>query len=191
MPKDAAWTPEPLQIVSDLGQLTAFANRGQSQILRILQRQEATLDELAAIIEEPASAIDRNIQALKELVLIRVVDQRERDGKLEDVYRATALMFNLRPEPRDLEKISLPVAVSLLDMLSKEILTSLETWPDQRSNFEGRRARIPLRRVVEFNERLGELLAEYWGSPGDPIEEDPNDPVMSFIGFWYRFPEKE
>jgi DNA-binding transcriptional ArsR family regulator len=189
MSEDSDWTPASIQIVSDLGQLTAFANRDQSRILRILQRQEATVGELVGLTDVPASTIDGHVQSLRDLVLIRVVGTRENEGSVQDVYRATSLMFMLRPEPRDMENISLPMAVAILDMLSGEILTSLEMWPDQQSNLESRRTRLPVKRVMEFNDRLGELLSEFWGNPSDPIEENPDDPVMSFVGFWYRFPE--
>ena len=41
------------------------------------------------------------------------------------------------------------------------------------------------------NEKLVELVNEYWGSPDQPREGDPDDPLLAFIGFWYRFPDDQ
>ena len=49
--------------------------------------------------------------------------------------------------------------------------------------------RLPVNRALEFNDRLVELLREFWGDDVQPVDEDPSDPLLSFIGVWYRVPE--
>jgi DNA-binding transcriptional ArsR family regulator len=191
MSDDARREPASFQVVSDLGQLTAFTDPRKMQILRILQHQEATVAELAGATGESASNVSGHTQALSDLRLIRVVDQQIEDGHSDDVYRATARVYNLRPDPGNPLQIGASVASASLDSIGREIVASLTTWPDQRLNYEGRRTRMPIRRALEFNERLVELIDEYWGSPGRPVEENRDDPLMALVGFWYRFPESE
>lgn len=194
MAEKSRFQPEAHQIVSDLGQLQLFANPMKMRLLRILQRQEATIDELGGMIGEAEDVVDRHVGELAERRLVRRVDRQVRNGHIRDVYRASARIYQLRPEPID------PVApattfsgsafaAATLDSITSEVLTSVETWPNQRMNYEGRRARMPYTRAAEFNEKLVQLVDEYWGDGTEPLDEDPDDPLLAFIGFWYRFPE--
>jgi DNA-binding transcriptional ArsR family regulator len=189
MAGESQWTPAPIQIVSDLGQLTAFGDPDQSRILRILQRREATVSELAASLDLTQQQVEYHLRWLIDLVLVRPVAAGVVLDDAEPSYRATAVMFSLRPDPRDQETISSSVAVSMLDALSHEIMSSVTTWPDQKMNFEGRRARLPLSRVIEFNDRMTELIREYWGDNVHSVDEDPNDPLMALMSVWYRLAE--
>lgn len=196
MAEKARFEPESHQIVSDLGQLRLFANPMTMRLLRILQRQEATVDQLAGMAGEPEDAISRHIDNLMTRRIVKLVDRQVRNGKIRDVYRATALIYQLRPDPTDIQTAAtsltgVNVAAATLDSLTSEILTSIETWPGQRLNYEGRRAHISYARVEEFNEKLVRLVNEYWGSPEEPVEGDPDDPLLAFIGLWYRFPEDQ
>jgi hypothetical protein len=84
-----------------------------------------------------------------------------------------------------------PVANATLDSIRHDVVTSLTQWPDQRMNFESRRLRMSRARTMEFNDRFVELLAEFWGDPDHPVEDEPDEPVMAFAGIWYRFPDPE
>lgn len=180
---DHDFEPEPTQVVSDLGQLLAFHDPVKIQMLRILQRERASCGMLASATGEPVDAIDRHIQALLSLGLVRHLGH---DGE-DDVYRATARIFDLQPEPRDNALVMAPVAAATLDSVRQDVVTSLREWPDQMMNYESRRLRMSQARAMEFNDRLIELLGEFWGNPDHPVEEDPDAPVMAFAGIWYRF----
>lgn len=189
MVNNVHWTPLPIQIVTDLGQLTAFGHPDMSRIIRVLQRQEASANGLSRILDIPESTLTAHLQRLTDLVLVRVVGTSEGDDGPEDMYRATAKMFNLKPDPRELGLVATPMAVAMLDTLSREILSSVEAWPDQTMYCEARRARIPVNRALEFNDRMVELLREFWGDDVEPVEENPELPLLSFAGVWYRVPE--
>jgi hypothetical protein len=189
MAGNTQWTPLPTQVVSDLGQLAAFGDPDLSRILRVLQVRQATASELARMLDLPASGMGTLLQRLVDLALIRVLESNASDGEDDPQYRATARMFNLKPEPRDAQVVTPPVAGAILHTITNEILTSAETWPDQAMAYEGRRARIPPIRAVEFNDRLVELLREFWGDDVEGVEEDPDSPMLSFVGVWYRVPD--
>lgn len=187
--------PESFQVVSDLGQLTAFIDPLKIRILRILQHQEATCGQIAAMVDEPESTVSDHIRALYGLRLIREVGQHEGDDGTEHIYRATARVYSLRPQPGDVSTASASISLAAIasntmNSVANEVVTSLTTWPDQLMNYEGRRTRMSLERAVEFNEKFEELITEYWGSPDHPVKEDPDDPLMALVGFWYRFPEQ-
>jgi DNA-binding transcriptional ArsR family regulator len=190
MSSDTQAGPEACQVVSDLGQLTAFVDPMKMRILRVLQHQEATTEHLAEIVGEGKATVSDQIHALLNLRLITKVDQKGRDGTGQDIYRATARVYNLRPEPREYGTLSASIAAATLDSVTKEVVGSLTQWPSQRMNYEGRRTRMSYDRATEFNDKLLELIAEYWGSPDQPVDENPADPLMAFIGAWYRFPEE-
>ena len=69
MAGDTEWTPHPTQVVSDLGQLTAFGDPDLSPIIRILQRQEATVQDLARMLQVPDASIETHLQCLVDLAL--------------------------------------------------------------------------------------------------------------------------
>jgi DNA-binding transcriptional ArsR family regulator len=191
MSGDTRFEPEPFLVVSDLAQLQAFNDPLKIRILRILQRMEATASQLAALTDESESTVSGQVRALLDLRLIRAIDQPEGDPDVEAAYRATARIYDLQPEPSDNAAVMAPVANATLDSVRHDVVTSLTQWPDQRMNFESRRLRMSHARAMEFNDRWIELLAEFWGDPDNPADEDGKDPVMAFAGVWYRFPEEE
>lgn len=177
--------PEPTQVVSDLGQLLAFHDPVKIQLLRVLQREEASCATLASATGEPVATVAAHVHALVGLGLIRHLGHNGQD----DMYRATAKIFDLQPEPRDAARVMAPVAAATLDSVRQDVVSSLREWPDQLMNYESRRLRMSQARVMEFNDRLIELLGEFWGNPDHPVEEDPDGTVMAFAGIWYRFPD--
>lgn len=188
MPDDTVFEPEPAQVVSDLGQLQAFNDLVNIKLLRVLQREQASIGQLAAAISEPGEVVSRHVALLLSLHLVReVVPATEARAA---AYRASARIYDLQPEPKDNALVMAPVANATLDAVRHDVVTSLETWPNQLMNFESRRLRMSHARAMEFNERLIELLGEFWGNPDHPVEEDPDSPVMAFAGIWYRFPDK-
>lgn len=187
MPEFADFEPEPMQVVSDLGQLLAFNDSINVQLLRILQREQSTIDHLANTVEESVDIVSAHLRSLLSLGLVRDVGQKKEGGPRS--YRATARIFDLQPEPRDTAQVMAPVANATLDAVRLDVVSSLREWPDQTMNFESRRLRMSKARAMEFNEKLIELLGEYWGNPDHPVDDDPDEPVMAFAGIWYRFPE--
>jgi hypothetical protein len=182
----------PFQVVSDLGQLKVFTQPLQVGILRILQHQEVPMDQLVEMIGEPRETVSSHVRELVSLGMVELVARDEEHG---GIYRAKARIFQLYPnrghEP-SLSTTITPAAIATgtAESVGRELGASLTAWPDQVMNFEARRVRMSSERISEFNEKMVELVHEYWGGPDGLVAEDPNDPVMSFIGLWYRFPEK-
>ena len=192
----ARFSPAPNQIISDLGQLQLFTNPMKMRLLRILQRQEATIPALAAAAGEEEDVVARHLRELCERRIVIVVDEQPVDGVPMAVYRATALIYNLRPDPADVMSPATSlsgatIAAATLDSVTSEVVASLSAWPEQRTNYEGRRARMPYSRALEFNEKLVALVGEYWGRASHPRDEDPNDPLLAFVGLWFRSPEDQ
>lgn len=177
------------QVVSDLGQLKVFTDPIKIMVLRILQHQELSVAEIAALVDEPGEVIEGQVQELMSLGMLEEADAA-------GAYRSTARIFHIHMDrgPQGGTSTTITpasIAAATAESVGRELGASLTTWPDQLMNLEGRRARMPHARALEFNERMVELIHEYWGGPDQPVEEDPEDPLMSFIGVWYRFPEKE
>lgn len=177
------------QVVSDLGQLKVFTDPVKIMVLRVLQHQELSVAEIAALVDEPDEVIEGQVQ---EMMHIGMIEEAETAG----AYRSKARIFQLSMDRGGQSGTSstitpVTIAAATAESVGRELGASLTTWPDQLMNFEGRRARMTHARVLEFNERLVDLIHEYWGGPDQPVEEDPADPLMSFIGLWYRFPEME
>jgi DNA-binding transcriptional ArsR family regulator len=181
--------PESIIVVSDLGQIQAFVDPVRVRILRVFQRQEATASEMASIVGLDESTVTGAINSLVDLKLVRTVGQRERENVVEDAYRATARIFDVQPEPAHNHMVMAPVAEATLNAVVRDVVASLKSWPDQKMNYEGRRRRLSITRALEFDQRLNELLAEYWGDPEEPVDEDGQEPVMAFSGIWYRSPD--
>jgi DNA-binding transcriptional regulator GbsR (MarR family) len=180
------------QVVSDLGQLKVFTQPLMVGMLRILQHQQVAIRQLAEMIGEPEKTVSANVRELVRLGLVEIVSG---DGATEQVYRAKARIFHLYPDRAHESNASttitpMTIAAGMAESIGRELGASLTAWPDQMMNFEARRARIPAARVMEFNERLVELVREYWGGPDHSVDEEPDSPLMSFVGLWYRFPEK-
>lgn len=191
MSKGPHFEPEPFQVVSDLGQLRVWEDPEKVRILRILQHKEATTTTVAELVELPEPIVAEHVDELCDLEMLKVVGHEERNGHRDRLYRATARIYRLRPEPIEAGAVMAAVASATMESVKEELVTSLTEWPDQRLNYEGRRTRMSQARAVEFNERLLELISEFWGTTEEPIDGSPDDPLMAFVGFWYRFPEKK
>lgn len=183
--------PAPFQVISEPRQLKAVADPMRNRILHILAHREATNQQLAAIMDEPQAKVLHHVRVLLEAGLIRLVDQRVRGGNVEKYYRASARLYGFRPESPEAEGYSGAISSAGLESVAQEIGASLTTWPDQPRYWESRRTRMSPERLAEFNERLLDLVAEYWGNPGHPVDEYPEDKVMSFAAVMYRFPGDE
>lgn len=179
-----SFEPVPFLIVSEPKQLKALSDPLRTRILRILADREATNQQLADAVEEPQAKVLHHVRALLDAELIRLVDQRIRGGNVEKYYRANARLFGFRPSPEE----TAPLAGAVFESLTQEIVASATLWPDSAPNWEGRRARISPERLEEFNERLRSLIAEYWGEPGEPVEDDPDAPTIALIAATYRYP---
>jgi DNA-binding transcriptional ArsR family regulator len=166
MAANPRFKPAPNQIVSDLGQLQLFTNPMKMRILRILQQQESTIPTLASAVGESEEVVERHVRELFDRRIVTIVEQESR-ALSPTVYRATALIYNFRPDPADVVTpatsfAGATVAAATLDSVTSEVLASLTNWPDQRLGYEGRRRRMPYARAVEFHEKLADLVDQYW-----------------------------
>lgn len=181
---DATIEPVPYQVISEPQQLKAFADPLRIRIMHILADRPATNQQLATALGEPGAKVLHHVRALLAADLIRLVDQRISGGNVEKYYRATAHLYGFRPGPDDSETLS----GAMFDSVTQELVASLRLWPEQGVNWEGRRARISADRLEEFNSRLRDLIAEYWGGPDGTAANDPDGELMSFAAVSYRFP---
>lgn len=188
MPDIERREPEPFRTVSTAKELKAFADPIRNRILHILAAREATNQQLSAILDEPQAKVLHHVRVLLDAGLIRLVDQQVRGGNVEKFYRATARVYGFRPDPGLPEDFAGPVSVAGLESVAQELGASLKAWPDQPLYWEGRRARMSPERLAEFYARMQELIAEYWGDPDRPVDEDPEEDVMAMAAVMFRFP---
>ncbi len=179
--------PVPFQIISDPHQIKAYSDPLRIRILHILRDREATNQQLATSLNEPQAKVLYHVRFLLDSGLIRLVDQRIRGGNVEKLYRATARLYGFRPDPAE----SAPLSGAVFESITQELVASANLWPDQLPNWEGRRSRLSPERLQEFNDRLMALIAEYWGGPDQPANEDPHADLMAFAAVTYRFPGEE
>ena len=188
MPQTERFEPEPFRVVSDLRQLKAFTDPIRNRILHILASQEATNQQLAALLGEPQAKVLHHVRFLLDVGMIVLVDQRIRGGNVEKFYRATAHLYGFRPEASDAESLSAPVSGAIFESVTQELVASLKLWPAQPLYWETRRARMTAERAEEFDKRLLTLLSEFWGPPGQTAIDEPDAELMAFASTTYRFP---
>lgn len=176
--------PALFQTVSEPKQLKATSDPRRARILRILAHREATNQQLAAALGEPQARVLHRVRVLLDAGLIRLVDQRVRGGNGEKYYRATARLFGFRPGPEE----TAPLAGAAFTSVMQDTVASATLWPEDPPSWEGRQARIGSERLAKFQERLRDLIAEYWDSPDTPAEDNPGPPAMALITAIYRFP---
>src|SRR5690606_39349137 len=68
-----------------------------------------------------------------------------------EIYRASARIYDLQPEPDDNAVVMAQLAAATLSAVTREVVSSLSDWPDQRMNYESRRRRIPDRKSTRLN----------------------------------------
>lgn len=181
------FTPVPFQIVSEPQQLKAFADPLRNRVLHILTEREATNQQLARLLGEPQAKVLYHVRFLVDAGLIRLIEERVRGGNVEKIYRATARLYGLRPDPDAAPSIT----GTIFEAITQEIVASETLYPDQGLNWELRRVRLRPERVEAFRGRLNALIAEYWGGPDREAIEDPDGRVMSFAAVTYRSPSQE
>ena len=176
--------PVPFQIVSEPRQLKAFTDPLRVRILHVLTDREATNLQVAQIVDEPPAKVFHHVRFLADCDLIVLVREQVRGGNVEKYYRATARMFGLRP---DRLGASAHAAVAF-EAVAQELAATQARWPDDALNWEIRQVRLAPERVAEFQTRLRDLLAEFWGGPENEPVADAIQPVMGFAAVTYRFP---
>lgn len=181
------FAPVPFQIVSDPRQIKAYSDPLRIRILQILRDREATNQQLATALDEAQAKVLYHVRFLLDVGLIKLVDQRIRGGNVEKYYRATALLYGFRPDPA----ASASLSGAVFESITQELVASTTLWPDQPPNWEGRQCRLSPERLTEFNDRLRVLIADYWGGPEQPANDDPDAELMAFAAVTYRFPGEE
>lgn len=180
----AAFEPAPFLVVDTPEQLKAFTDPLRVRVLGILAQREATNQQLADTLGEPHARVLYHVRALVEMGLIRLVDTRIKGGNVEKYYRAVARLFGVRPGPG----LAPELAVTKLEAVRQEMAASYAAWPDELAGYESRRARLSPGRAAEFQRRLLDLIAEFWGGPAGPASEDPDAPLRAFAAVTYRDP---
>lgn len=188
MSDNERFEPAPFQVVSDLRQLKAFTDPIRNRLLHILASQEATNQQLAAMLDEPQAKVLHHVRFLIDVGLIALIEERVRGGNVEKFYRATARVYGFRPDPADIETITGPVSGAMFESVTQELVASLKLWPDQPHYWGTRRGRLTPERVKEFDERLLALIAEFWGDLGEPDADEPDGELMALATTIYRFP---
>ena len=184
MSAPTTFTPQPFLVITEPKQLKAFSDPLRIRILRILAEREATNQQVAEALDQPQARVLHHVRTLLDADLIRLVDQRIRGGNVEKYYRANARLFGFRLGPDD----AAPVAGAMFASITQDLVASATLWPDQGPSWEGRRGKLSPERLAEFDAKLQALITEYWGSPEEPAEDDPDAPTMAFITATYRFP---
>ncbi|HEV2528119.1 MAG TPA: ArsR family transcriptional regulator [Thermomicrobiales bacterium] len=177
-----SFEPVAFQIVSDPQQLKAFTDPLRNRILRVLNEREATNQQLAAALGAPQARVLYHVRFLLDVGLIRLVSERVRGGNVEKYYRATSLLFGLRPGPGEATAVSSAVLGAVLQDLGH----SEARWPDELTNWEIRRLRLAPERREEFRLRLNALIAEYWGGPNGAVDDDPDGELFTFASLLFR-----
>ena len=180
--------PIPFQVVTDLRQLKAFTDPLRNRILHILANQEATNQQLAAMVGEAQAKVLHHVRFLLETGLIVLVEQRVQGGNVEKYYRASARTYGFRPGPEDAGSLAEPVTRAIFESVTQELAASLQLWPEQPLYWETRRSRLDPARAAEFDRRLLTLIAEFWGDLDAPVSDDPAHPVLALATAVYRFP---
>jgi DNA-binding transcriptional ArsR family regulator len=189
-----SFTPVPFQLVSEPRQLKAFADPLRVRVIHLLNSEALTNQQLADRLGEPQAKVFYHLRFLLDAGLITLVEERVRGGNVEKYYRATARLYGLRPGPDEPPTF----AASMLESVLQEVAASEATWPDQPIEWENRRLRLSPPRAREFNRRLLDQLAEFWGGPDpdDPndvsrarsVKEDPDAPRLCFAAVLFREP---
>jgi DNA-binding transcriptional ArsR family regulator len=165
--------PQPVYIIDEPEQVKAFTDPLRARVLRLLAQQAMTNQQLADTLGEPHAKVLYHVRFLLDLGLIKLVDTQIKGGNVEKYYRAIARVFDIRATAQADEETNLAVATSLLENMRHDFLASVVAYPDEQSYIHTAAARMPEEKVAEFNQRVRDLMAEYF-VPGEP----PDDPVL-------------
>ena len=181
---DADFTPELFQIVRDPRQLKAFTDPIRIRILHTLSDREATNQQLATLLDQPQAKVFYHLRFLADLGLVKQTRTQVTGGNVEKYYRASARIYGIRTGEGPVDSVTVP----LFESLVQELAASEMQWPDAGTTWELRQTRLSPERQAEFNQRLLKLLAEFWTSPDGQVDEDPDDPLMTFATVTFRYP---
>jgi DNA-binding transcriptional ArsR family regulator len=179
-----SFTPVPFRIVDSSQQLKAFTDPLRIRVLDALRDRAATNQQLANALGEPQAKVLYHLRFLLDAGLIQLVDQQVKGGNVEKYYRSVARMFGLRPPTGQIAD----QAVASLDALRQELAASAVAWPEAEIGWEVRRTRLAPERAEEFDRRLNELIAEYWGGPDREAREDAGAPRLCLVTVSFRDP---
>ena len=178
------FTPVPVMIIESPEQIKAFTDPLRVHVLNILRDRSATNQQIADELGEAHSKILYHIRYLLDVCLIKLVDQQVKGGNVEKYYRAVARIFDIRPDSVDVER-DVALVKPVLDRVRAEMLASVMLFPTLDSYFHSRVGCITQERLAEFNQRLLDLVGEYWTPSDDPT---PNAERTRFATFLYHDP---
>jgi len=79
-----------IMVIKDAEVAKLLADETRRQILNLLKIREMSTNQLAKILDKPASSIDHHLKVLKAAGLIELVYERRRGNIIERFYRASA-----------------------------------------------------------------------------------------------------
>ncbi|MBS7613776.1 winged helix-turn-helix transcriptional regulator, partial [Candidatus Bathyarchaeota archaeon] len=77
-------------IIKDAEVAKLLADETRCQILNLLKIKEMSTNQLAKILDKPASSIDHHLKVLKAAGLIELTSERRRGNIIERFYKASA-----------------------------------------------------------------------------------------------------
>lgn len=178
------FTPVPVMIIESPEQIKAFTDPLRVHVLSILRERAATNQQISDELGEAHSKILYHIRYLLDVCLIKLVDQQVKGGNVEKYYRAVARIFDIRPDSVDVER-DVALVKPVLDRVRAEMLASVMLFPTFDSYFHSRASQITEERMGEFNQRLLDLLAEFWTPDSNP---PPDAERTRFSVFMYHDP---
>lgn len=178
------FTPQPYCVVESPEQIKAFTDPLRVRVLGILRRRAATNQQIADELGETHAKVLYHIRFLQNAGLIKLVETQVKGGNVEKYYRAVAQIFDIRPAPGDVQR-DVALIKPVLDRVRAEMLASVMLFPSEVAYFHNRTAHLTPEQLESFNQRLVELIAEYW-QPETP--SDPSAVEVRLGAFMYRDP---
>ncbi|MCK0110835.1 winged helix-turn-helix domain-containing protein [Ornithinimicrobium sp. F0845] len=153
-------------VLEDPAQYRALFEETRHKIIALLSERAATVSELALTLDKPKGTIGHHVQVLADAGLVHVV-RTEKVRALEAKYwgRTARIFFYERVGAAvgDGQRLldGAAAEVGRLEAAAREAGTDVEGVLDVNR----RDVRVPVERVREFRERLGDLLVEFAEEP--------------------------
>jgi DNA-binding transcriptional ArsR family regulator len=151
----------------DPREIKAFSDPLRVRIIHVLLDRQATNQQIADELGEPPAKVFHHVRSLVDAGLIRLVETRISGKNVEKFYRAVARAFILRPDSALLPETRIATLNAELDRIRHGVLASAAAGEDDGPRILQRISRLSPDRLAEFQEKLENLIREYWGEAGD------------------------
>jgi predicted ArsR family transcriptional regulator len=137
----------------------------------VLLDRQATNQQIADELGEPASKVFHHVRFLVDAGLIRLAATRISGRNVEKFYRAVARTFILRPDAALFPETRIAALGAQLDRIRHGALESAAACDEDTPRVLRRISRLDPDRLAAFHEQLENLIREYWGNAGDHTTE--------------------